>query len=222
VDKTQLLLIFDLDGTLVDSLGDLAASASELVTTFGGRALPAEEVATMVGEGAKLLVQRAMAAAGLDPATPDAYPQFMAIYERRLLETTRPYPGMHEALQLATRRARLAVLTNKPAAPATRILDALDLARYFDRVIGGDDPLGRKPEPAGLRELARSVTQVLMIGDSPIDWMAASAAGCGFAWARYGFGAARFDDPPDTPYVLNRPSDLPAVLDRFTSVTAGA
>lgn len=215
-------LVFDLDGTLIDSVRDLAASASELVTRLGGRALGLGEVAQMVGDGAGILVRRALDAAGVDPDTPGALQQFLAIYDRRLLETTQPYPGIPDALLLASRRATLSVLTNKPIAPSRRLLEALDLASYFDAVIGGDGPDGRKPDPTGLRKLTAGAEHVLLIGDSPIDAETARAAGCGFAWARYGFGAARFDRrTPETPYVLERPADLAAVLDRF-AVLAGA
>jgi phosphoglycolate phosphatase len=217
------LLVFDLDGTLIDSIGDLAASVSELVVDLGGRHLPLPAVAAMVGEGASVLVRRALSASGLDPDTPNALAGFLAIYERRLLETTVPYAGIEAALQQAARRTRMAVLTNKPLAPSRRILDALGLSRYFFAVIGGDGPMGRKPDPQGLRSLSEGADAVLLVGDSPVDAETAHAAGCGFAWARYGFGAARFEEgePPATPWVLERPADLAEVLDRFSAVIAG-
>jgi phosphoglycolate phosphatase len=225
-----VLLIFDLDGTLIDSVGDLAASASELVTTLGGRPLSTSEVGDMVGEGAALLVRRALQAAGLDPETPNALQQFLEIYDRRLLDTTTPYDGVPEALLLASRRARLAVLTNKPVKPSLRILDALGLSKFFDAMVAGDSPHGRKPESGGLKHLVSELSatsksplrSVMLVGDSPIDWMTATRAGCAFAWARYGFGAARFDGrAPETPYVLERPADLASVVDRFSAVMSG-
>jgi phosphoglycolate phosphatase len=215
-------LVFDLDGTLIDSVRDLAEAASELATSFGGRPLAQREVAAMVGDGASVLVRRALAAAGLDPNTPEALTRFREIYDRRLLETTVPYDGVPEMLAMASRRGRLTVLTNKPLEPSIRILDALRLSVFFDAVIGGDGPAGRKPDPAGLRALARGSSHVLLVGDSPIDWETAQAAGCSLAWARYGFGSIRFDgDPPDTPFVLDAPADLAGVLDRFTTTIAG-
>ena len=218
-----MLLVFDLDGTLIDSVGDLAVSANELVTTLGGRTLDQEEIAGMVGDGASVLVKRALSASGLDPDTPDALARFLQIYDRHLLDSTTAYPGTDEALLMASRRARMAVLTNKPLAPSLRILDALGLSRYFAAVIGGDGLHGRKPDPTGLRSLAEGSPAVMLIGDSPIDAQTAVAAGCAFAWARYGFSAARFGGtPPDTPYVLDRPSDLGGVLDRFAAVNTGA
>lgn len=216
-------LIFDLDGTLIDSVGDLCTSVSELVTTLGGRPLGREEVSRMVGDGAAELVRRALSAGGLSPDRPDALPRFLEIYDRRLLDTTVAYEGIDEALQMLAPRAHLSVLTNKPLAPSRRILDALGLSGYFDAVIGGDGPHGRKPDPAGLHALAAGGGPVLLIGDSPIDWQTAQAAGCAFAWARYGFSAVRFDGGvPATPYVLERPADLAAVVDRFAAVMSGA
>lgn len=217
----MLHIAFDLDGTLVDSVADLAAAASELVTSLGGRPLSQDDVAMMVGEGAGVLVRRALTAAGLNPETPAALPRFLEIYGRRLLDTTVAYDGVPAMLQLAAGRARLSVLTNKPLAPSQRILDALGLAGYFDLVLGGDSGYGRKPDPGGLRAAAAAAPHVLLVGDSPIDAMTADAAGVTFVWAQYGFGARRFDAPPGTPYVLQRPSDFAAVLDRFTAIASG-
>jgi phosphoglycolate phosphatase len=215
-------LAFDLDGTLIDSVGDLANSASELVVGLGGRPLAVDEVTRMVGEGAGLLVKRALAAGGLDPETPGALSRFLEIYDRRMLETTVEYNGVTDILLLASRRARLSVLTNKPRQPSLRILDALGLTSFFDRIIGGDGPFPRKPAPDGLRSLVPDAAHGALVGDSPIDWETAQAAGWPFVWARYGFGAERFETPPTTPYVLARPSDLAAVLDRLTAVGGGA
>ena len=215
-------VVFDLDGTLVDSVRDLAEAASELATSFGGRPLAQHEVAGMVGDGASVLVERALSAAGVDPGTPDALARFREIYDRRLLDTTVPYDGVADMLAMASRRARLTVLTNKPLAPSIQILERLKLSVYFQAVIGGDGPAGRKPNPAGLRALVRGSTRVLLVGDSPIDWETSLAAGCSLAWARYGFGSVRFDGhPPDTPFVLDAPADLAGVLDRFSAMLSG-
>lgn len=220
-----VLVVFDLDGTLIDSVRDLALSASELAVGLGGRRLEESAVATMIGEGAPILIRRALQAAGLDPAIPGALEKFLEIYDRRLLDNTGIYPGLREALSIVGRRARLAVLTNKPLRPTEQLLETLQLAEYFDEVIGGDGVHGRKPHPAGLRSLIEShhAHAALFVGDSPIDWETAQAADCAFAWARYGFGAARFNDAtPDTTYVLNEPRDLVQVVDRFAAVHSGA
>lgn len=215
-----MVVVFDLDGTLIDSVGDLAASASDLVTGLGGRPLALDEVATMVGDGAAELVRRALGRAGLLPETPGALPRFLEIYARRLLDTTTPYEGVPDLLTQLSRRARLAVLTNKPLQPSRQILEALGLHGFFGEVLGGDGPHRRKPDPEGLRRLSGS-EPALMVGDSPIDWATAQGAGSAFAWARYGFGAARFTEPPPTPYVLDRPADLVEVFDRFATVMTG-
>ncbi len=172
----------------------------------------------MVGEGAGVLVRRALTAAGVDPDTPDALARFLEIYDRRLLETTVAYDGVPEMLQLASRHARLAVLTNKPLAASQRILDGLGLSVFFADVIGGDSPFGRKPDPSGLRSLSSGSPYVMLVGDSPIDADTAAAANCDFVWARYGFGAQRFEEPPDTPFVLDRPQDFAAIFDRARAI----
>lgn len=219
-----MLLVFDLDGTLIDSMRDLADSASEMVCEFGGRALDATTVTTMVGDGAAMLVRRAIEASGAQVDGPRGLDRFLTIYDRRLLEHTRPYPGMVEALTLASHRHRLAVLTNKPTAPSNKILAGLHLADYFDRVIGGDGTYPRKPDPAGLTALMSDggVAATVLIGDSPVDEQTARAAGCPFVLAKYGFGYARYAGVTvATPFVLERPSDLAEMLERLERVTSG-
>ena len=149
-----------------------------------------------------MLVRRALERAALDPDTPGALNRFLEIYDRRLMDHTVPYPGMHETLASLARCGPLAVLTNKPLGPSHRILEALGLRGFFVEVIGGDSPHGRKPKPAGLLALAglAPTSGSVMVGDSPID-AATGARGqrlCPFVFARFGFGAAKFGDaPPD-------------------------
>jgi phosphoglycolate phosphatase len=220
-----MIVVFDLDGTLIDSARDIAGSANELVTSLGGPPLDLDDVAMMVGDGAGVLVKRALAKGGLDPETPGALARYLEIYGRRLLDTTTVFPGIRETLALLSRRARLAVLTNKPQAHTDRLLTALGLADFFERVVGGDTPLGKKPAPAGMLSLVAGVAPsgTLLVGDSPVDFQTAIASASAFAWARYGFGAARFGDhPPDTPFVLDQPADLTAVVDGLTAIFSGA
>jgi phosphoglycolate phosphatase len=220
-----MVVVFDLDGTLIDSAEDVATSANELVTTLGGTSLEIADVIMMIGDGAATLVKRALTAGGLDPDTPGALAEFLAIYDRHLLDRTVPYTGVPETLAIASRRARLAVLTNKPLAPSERVLEGLGLRDFFGSVVGGDGPLGRKPNPAALVALTANAPAegVVLVGDSPVDYETAQAAGCAFAWARYGFSAERFAGTlPATPYVLERPSDLIAILDRLAVVFSGS
>jgi phosphoglycolate phosphatase len=212
----DVLIAFDLDGTLIDSARDISESASELVQSYGAAPLPLSEVVMMVGEGASMLVRRAMEQASLDPATPDALERFLAIYDRRLLDHTLPYPGIPEVLSQLVERGPLAVLTNKPAAPSARLLEGLGLRGFFSQVVGGDGPYPRKPDPRGLLAMkaAAGDQQTVLIGDAPPDAKTAEAAGCAFVFARYGFGAGKFGNhPPRTPHVIDHPRELLRVLD---------
>lgn len=187
------LIVFDLDGTLVDSRRDIADAANALLVSCGAQAFPEERIGAMVGDGAATLVARAFKASGVE-RPPDALERYLALYETRLLNHTRPYDGIPDVLDALGRRAALAVLTNKPLAATRRILDGLDLARYFPAaaVFGGDGPCPRKPDPEGLRQLVSSVNvdaaSTLMVGDSVVDWRTARAAATGVCLARYGFG----------------------------------
>ena len=186
------LFVFDLDGTLIDSRRDLAESVNVLITERGGRELPLDTVTAMVGEGAALLVRRALTAAGLEPDVAAALPRFLAIYDERLLIHTQPYPGTREMLDTMRLRGRLAILTNKPQHHTERVLRGLHLDRYFDDIVGGDTAHGRKPDPGGLRYLmvrsAAAADTTIMIGDSAIDLRTARAAGVRCCLVRYGFG----------------------------------
>ena len=141
-----MIIAFDLDGTLIDSARDLGEAASELVQAYGAPPLSVAQVVTMVGDGAPVLVRRALEQSGLDPETPGALDRFLKIYDRRLMDHTVAYPGIHEELGRAMRRGPLAVLTNKPLGPAIGLLEALGLRGFFTRVIGGDGEYGRKPD----------------------------------------------------------------------------
>jgi phosphoglycolate phosphatase len=212
-----VIVVFDLDGTLIDSARDLAESIGELLESYGAEPLPLSEVVAMVGEGAPILVRRALARAGLRPGVDDALARFLTIYDRRLMDHTVSFPGTIESLALATRRGPLAVLTNKPLGPTIGILEALDLRGFFTRVIGGDSAYGRKPDPSGLLALQALAPgdRLVMIGDSPADWQVAVNGHCPFVFARFGFGATKFDAPPDTPFVIDHPRELDAVLNRI-------
>ena len=210
-----MIIAFDLDGTLIDSARDLANSVGELLESYGAAPLPFEEVVTMVGEGAPMLIRRVMDRAGVDPDAREALARFMRIYDRRLLDHTTPYPGVREVLALSIRRGPLAVLTNKPLGPSIGLLESMGLRGFFARIIGGDGEHGRKPDPAGLLSLQALAPNepIVMVGDSPADWKVAVNAGCPFVFARYGFGAPKFATPPDTPHIINHPRELDRVLE---------
>jgi phosphoglycolate phosphatase len=204
------LVAFDLDGTLVDSASDLATAANRLVVELGGRPISRDDVVGMVGEGAAVLVSRALRAAGLDAALPGALDRFLALYEACLLDTTVPYPGVRTALAALEPLVPLVVVTNKPTGPAERVLAALGLRDAFVSVIGGDGPWPRKPDPAGLRSLSVLADggPVVLVGDSPVDAETAWRAGAMFVWAAYGFGAHGFATPPDPAVTVAESSAL--------------
>jgi phosphoglycolate phosphatase len=198
------VLVFDLDGTLVDSRRDIAESANELLATLGAPPLDHDEVVRMVGEGARVLVSRVLAAGGSRVDLDAAFASFGAIYDRRLADHTRPYPGVVDGLEHLAGHFTLAVLTNKPQHHTDRLLDALDLRRYFVQVLGGDTAHGRKPDPAGLETIVAAAGAVpdaaMLIGDSWVDAETARRAGTRFCFADYGFGGAprdgfRADEP---------------------------
>ena len=211
-------LVFDLDGTLVDSAQDLADAASELIQSFGGRPLDVSTVIPMVGDGAPILVQRALTHAGLDPGTAGALDRFLEIYDRRLLDHTAPYDGMSEVLARLVQVGRMSVLTNKPRRATEAILERLGLRGFFSEVIGGDGPYARKPNPEGLSALLAGPRGVgVMIGDSPADWNTAVAASCPFLIAAYGFGVAKFGATmPAGAGVARHPRELISAIETLT------
>jgi phosphoglycolate phosphatase len=213
------LIVFDLDGTLVDSHVDLANAVNALLADLGRPPLAEPEIVAMVGEGARVLVRRALAAASLDPDTPRALERFLAHYDPHLLDNTRPYPGLIEVLEWIDGRRPMAVLTNKPARATELMLTGLGLRPHFQHVLGGDTSFGRKPDPAGLRHLAAQAAidpaHVLIVGDSPVDLATARNAGSRICLARYGFGY-RFgpDDFRGDELFIDAPGDLVKLLDQ--------
>jgi len=209
------LVVFDLDGTLVDSRRDLAESANELLANCGCRTLDEVAIGRMVGDGAAVLVARAFAASGCT-APSDALPRFLAYYNARLLRFTRAYDGVPQLLARLKERATLAVLTNKPLGPTRQILDGLHLAGYFDpaHVRGGDGPAPRKPDPAGLIQLLADVgaqpSESVLVGDSLIDLRTARAADVPACLVRYGFGfvSVSADELGDAVRVVDHPMEL--------------
>jgi phosphoglycolate phosphatase len=209
------LAVFDLDGTLVDSRRDLATAANALVVELGGAPLTEEAVGDMVGEGAGMLVKRALSAAGLPPDTPGALTRFLALYDDHLLDCTRPYAGTTAMLQTVGARMPLAVLTNKPQLATERLLEGLDLRGPFAAVVGGDTEHGRKPDPGGLRYLVSRFgvrpEETLMVGDSPIDLETARGAGTRVCLVEYGFGYRQVELRSGE-WRIGSPADLVNVL----------
>jgi phosphoglycolate phosphatase len=219
VGNVHRLIAFDLDGTLIDSRRDLADSANDLIVTLGGAPLPEDAITAMVGEGATLLVRRALSAAKL-AEPPDAVARFLDFYDARLLNHTRLYPGVAAVVGLAREHARVVLLTNKPKGPSERILEGLAVRELFDEVVGGDGPLPRKPDPAALLALADMTgadpAGTLMVGDSPIDYRTAMNAGVRCCLVSFGFGFRAFAGAePEGAWIASDASSLAEIIRQF-------
>jgi phosphoglycolate phosphatase len=189
------LLVFDLDGTLVDSRRDLATATNAALQRVapGLPPVPLDVVTRFVGEGARLLIERSLRHAGLDLPVEEALSAFFECYGRCLLDTTRLYPGVAEALE-ALSGTTLAVLTNKPGTFSRTILEGLGVASRFARIWGAGDVAERKPDPAGIErllgELDAQPAEAWLVGDSAIDVRTARAAGVRAAGVTWGFDPA--------------------------------
>jgi phosphoglycolate phosphatase len=203
MSRPARLLVFDLDGTLVDSLADIASAANTTLRRIapGVAPLTREEVRAFVGEGARQLVERCLAARGLPHSPDDVLPLYLETYRAGLLVETRLYPGVREALEELGGRT-LAVLTNKPGDLSRAILEGLGVAGFFARIWGGGDVVAKKPDPAGLlaliAELQARPNEAVLVGDSPVDVRTARAAGVTSVGATYGFDPEGLvGEPPD-------------------------
>ncbi len=182
-------LLFDLDGTLVDSRADLIISVNLMLSELGRQPLPDSKVITFVGEGARLLVERALRATVSDPQEAEidlAFQTFQRHYREHLLDQTRPYPEVEETL-IYFEKIPKAVVTNKSYEFTIALLDGIGLLPHFRAVLGGDSTPQRKPAPQMLLEAARECgvrpADCLMVGDTRVDIFAGKAAGmetCGY------------------------------------------
>jgi phosphoglycolate phosphatase len=214
-----VLIIFDLDGTLIDSSKDLAISMNATREHFGLPPLDPGLIYSYVGNGAPVLVRRAFGPEASEEMVAEALTFFLKFYRAHALEHTKLYPGVREVVNtLSEAGHKLAVLTNKPVRISFDIVKALGLERQFWRVYGGDSFLTKKPDPAGAKKLMEEadVDQAgsLMVGDSGVDVQTARNAGirsCGVAW---GFQPAAFEiDRPDV--LIREPGELWSVVDGF-------
>jgi phosphoglycolate phosphatase len=215
------LIAFDLDGTLIDSSRDLAESVNELLVDLGANPLPHDSIKRMIGEGAKVLIRRALAAAGISE-DPEAIDRFLTIYDRRLLDHTRPYSGIVDVVRAARQRARVAVLTNKPLAPSEKVLSGLGMRELFDDVIGSGGPYPRKPDPTALRALmghaGATPERTLMVGDSRIDYETARSAATRCCLVTYGFSSDTLADiSSDDAWLVSDVTGLAEVIARFVA-----
>jgi len=212
-------IVWDLDGTLVDSAADIAASLNRLLAEQDLAALGGDRIRSMIGQGVATLIRRGLAAHQVTPGDgrlDELVQRFLVIYSEVATESTRLFPGAREALRtLSAAGLRQAICTNKPEAITRQILAGLDIAEYFDVVIGGDTLPRNKPDPLPLRTALEGLgvlpEQALMVGDSAIDVVMAHAAGVNVAFVTFGYGP----EPPDThraDYRIDALSDLAATV----------
>jgi len=204
------LLVFDLDGTLVDSKVDLANAVNVALASFDLPPLPHPVIYSYVGDGASALIRRALPEEKAD-RLPEVLDRFLAYYRRHLLDTARAYPRVAGALRKWAGIYRMAILTNKGVAMTREILSGLSLDRYFFEVRGGDSFDTKKPDPEGLLRILRDAgveaREAIMIGDSRNDVLAGKAAGAVTCGVTYGLAAAGFaEHPPD--FTVDRFPDL--------------
>ena len=216
----DFLLVFDLDGTLIDTVPDLANALNHVLREHGHAPFSPREVQAMVGDGIPALVTRGFAGRGADATeASEAVPDFLAIYEASAANLSRPYPGVRDTLvELRRRGYRTAVCTNKAERATLAVLRGLDLMALFDGIAGGDRFAVRKPNPGHLlkliSELGASPAASAMIGDNENDAAAARAAAVPLVLMRYGY--ARVDpDALAADALLDRFSELPGALDRL-------
>ena len=197
-------LIFDLDGTLIDSKNDLISSVNMMLRELGRSELAPETVSGYIGHGAPRLVARALGEECPEETRQRGLAFFLEHYEAHKLDTTRPYPGVPETLAELQDRP-MAVLTNKPVRISVRILEELGLARYFRAIYGGNSFATKKPDPLGartiLQQLGAAPEEALMVGDSEVDVQTARNAGTWAAVVSYGFGVHNAEAYPADIYL---------------------
>ena len=221
------LLVFDLDGTLIDSAQDLCNSVNATLENFGRPYLTDEIIARYIGNGALMLVRRAFAADdGKEPGEEllaEAYKFFLDYYREHKLDYTYAYEGVLEALdalhrvhdQVDAPQRAMAVLTNKPVRPAQAICEALGLTPYFLTIYGGNSFATKKPDPEGLLALMKEADakpdETVMIGDSQVDVQTARNAGAWVIGCTFGLAPGSLEViPPDV--LVDSPADWTAAL----------
>jgi phosphoglycolate phosphatase len=223
---TAKLLIFDLDGTLIDSREDLANSINAMLIHFGKKELPHEVIASYIGDGAPMLVRRSLGDPDDENFVQDAMLYFLSWYREHKLDTTYVYEGVKEALNAiqksrngasaqGTPSLKMAVLSNKPVGPSRAIVEALGLGQYFFQVYGGNSFHTKKPDPTGVQALLEeaevAAEETVIIGDSDIDVLTARNSGIYSVGVTYGLAPHTLQDaPPDV--LIDHPRELADVL----------
>jgi len=208
-------LIFDLDGTLIDSRLDLIHSVNAMLKHLKRPELPGEMIASYVGDGAPMLVRRALGDPKNEAVVKEALDFFLTYYRAHKLDNTQLYPGIKESLATIANSngvpRKMAVLTNKPVHPSKAIVEALGLKEFFVHVYGGNSFPTKKPDPEGARRLLSEThtksTEALMVGDSAVDVLTGRNAGMWTCGVTYGFAPHTLcEAPPDA--AIDQPSEI--------------
>jgi phosphoglycolate phosphatase len=215
------LIVFDLDGTLIDSRKDLATAVNAMLEQMGRPALPENVVAEYVGDGAGMLVRRALGDPDDESVVEDGLSRFLACYREHMLDHTYVYDGVFDSLEAMRlmpdgSERKFAVLTNKPVRPSHRICEALGLSGYFFQIYGGNSFATKKPDPEGLKTLIREAgvrpDETLMIGDSVVDVLTARNAGTYVIGCRFGLSSHTLETV-SSDCMVDAPSEWALALD---------
>ena len=212
--KHVRLLVFDLDGTLVDSKQDLALSINAMRREMGLAPLTLDVISSYVGHGVTLLVRRSLGAHATSESVENGLAFFLSYYRDHMLDHTAPYPGVAETLERLSSH-KMAVLTNKPVNFSREMISRLGFDRYFSYIYGGNSFPQKKPDPVGVHRLMEDLNvsphETLMVGDSDTDVLTGRNAGVLTCGVTYGFGAHTLQKvSPDL--VIDDLRELPPLL----------
>jgi phosphoglycolate phosphatase len=220
--RTIRLVIFDLDGTLIDSRLDLVHSVNAALRHIGRDPLPDDLIASYVGDGAPILIQRALGGEAVDDAiVRQGLQYFLSYYREHKLDHTTVYEGIREALASVQQSSngmprKMAVLSNKPVGPSRAIVEALGMGAFFTQIYGGNSFATKKPDPEGARKLLEESgvhpEETAIVGDSHVDVETGQNAGLWTVGVNYGFAPHTLkENPPDV--LVDTPHELAQVFD---------